>query len=196
MRVAIEADENYNADVPSAIETATTTATESDIERPRRPKGRLQYAPVKVLIRGGTLVQCDADGTVAEGDLLVDDGLIAALGRVPDPTSASSRRGLVRVLDARGCAVIPGFVQAHVHLCQVLFRGMADDMPLLDWLEQRIWPYEAAHDDASLSASAELGLLEISPAPPPSSIWGQYTLTTPSSTRASAPGSAPSAARR
>ncbi|MCW5833533.1 MAG: amidohydrolase family protein [Labilithrix sp.] len=118
---------------------------------------------MKVLIRGGTLVRCDAAGTVAEGDLLVDDGRIAALGRVTDPTrrGGSGERGVVRVLDARGCAVIPGFVQAHVHLCQVLFRGMADDLPLLDWLEQRIWPYEAAHDDASLSASAELGLLEM-----------------------------------
>jgi cytosine/adenosine deaminase-related metal-dependent hydrolase len=56
---------------------------------------------------------------------------------------------------------MPGFVQAHVHLCQVLFRGMADDLPLLSWLERRIWPFEAAHDDASLSASAELGLLEM-----------------------------------
>jgi 5-methylthioadenosine/S-adenosylhomocysteine deaminase len=114
---------------------------------------------VKVLIRGGTLVQCDAAGTIAEGDLLVDDGRIAALGHVPKPTGKGS--GIVRVIDARGCAVIPGFVQAHVHLCQVLFRGMADDMPLLAWLEQRIWPYEAAHDEASLSASAELGLLEM-----------------------------------
>ena len=39
-------------------------------------------------------------------------------------------------------------------------RGMADDLPLLDWLKRRIWPLEAAHDEASLRASAELGLLE------------------------------------
>ena len=70
-------------------------------------------------------------------------------------------RGPVRVIDARGCAVIPGFVQAHVHLCQALFRGMADDMPLLEWLRTRIWPLEAAHDERSLTASAELGLAEM-----------------------------------
>ena len=67
-------------------------------------------------------------------------------------------QGIARVIDARGCAVIPGFVQAHVHLCQALFRGMADDLPLLEWLRSRIWPLEAAHDAASLTASAELGL--------------------------------------
>ena len=39
-------------------------------------------------------------------------------------------------------------------------RGMADDLPLLEWLRKRIWPLEAAHDEASLRASAELGLLE------------------------------------
>ena len=115
---------------------------------------------MKVLIRGGTLVSCDGAGTVAEGDLLVDGDRIAALGEVPKPI-LSGRDGLLRVIDASGCAVIPGFVQGHVHLCQVLFRGMADDLPLLAWLEQRIWPYEAAHDEASLSASAELGLLEM-----------------------------------
>ncbi|MBX3193462.1 MAG: amidohydrolase family protein, partial [Labilithrix sp.] len=48
-----------------------------------------------------------------------------------------------------------------VHLCQVLFRGMADDLPLLQWLQRRIWPLEAAHDDRSIAASAELGLLEM-----------------------------------
>jgi 5-methylthioadenosine/S-adenosylhomocysteine deaminase len=74
---------------------------------------------------------------------------------------AGTAKGLTRVFDAHDCAVIPGFVQAHVHLCQVLFRGMADDMPLLEWLKRRIWPFEAAHDEASLKASAELGLSEM-----------------------------------
>lgn len=115
---------------------------------------------MRLLIRGGTIVRCDASGTVGEGELLVDGGRITAIG--PDVAAElRKRRGLVRVLDARGCAVIPGFVQAHVHLCQVLFRGMADDLPLLAWLKERIWPFEAAHDDASLGASAELGLLEM-----------------------------------
>ena len=108
---------------------------------------------MKVLIRGGTLV--GTGGDPQEADLLVDGARITGIGASALPSS------VVRMIDARGCAVIPGFVQAHVHLCQVLFRGMADDMPLLEWLERRIWPYEAAHDDASLAASAELGLLEM-----------------------------------
>lgn len=112
---------------------------------------------MKTLLASGTVVTCDASDTVLEGDVLVDeDGLVEAVG----PAKSLRPRGAVRVLDAAGCAVIPGFVQAHVHLCQVLLRGMADDLPLLDWLKQRIWPLEAAHDAASLRASAELGLYE------------------------------------
>lgn len=107
-----------------------------------------------LLVRGGTIATCDAADRVVVGDVLVRDGAIVAVGDV-------TAHRPYRVLDATGCAVVPGFVQAHVHLVQVLFRGMADDLPLLGWLKERIWPLEAAHDDASLRASAELGLLEL-----------------------------------
>jgi cytosine/adenosine deaminase-related metal-dependent hydrolase len=110
---------------------------------------------LKLLVRGGTVVTCDAKDRALDADVLVEGNRIVAVG--PDLAPA----GLCRVLDARGCAVLPGFVQAHVHLCQVLFRGMADDRPLLSWLKERIWPLEAAHDEASLAASAELGLAEM-----------------------------------
>ena len=113
-----------------------------------------------ILVRGGTVVTCDDAHRVVEGDVLVEDGKITAIGKKAH--EKRTRSGIVRVIAAEGCAVIPGFVQGHVHLCQVLFRGMADDLPLLDWLRERIWPFEAAHDEASLSASAELGLLEMS----------------------------------
>ncbi|MDB4940564.1 MAG: S-adenosylhomocysteine deaminase [Labilithrix sp.] len=118
---------------------------------------------MRTLIKGGALVTCrPAAGPVESGDLLVEDGVITAIGRIPARfLDETVRRGPVRVLDARGCAVTPGLVQAHVHLCQVLFRGRADDLPLLDWLKERIWPFEAAHDERSLAASAELGLLEM-----------------------------------
>jgi 5-methylthioadenosine/S-adenosylhomocysteine deaminase len=111
---------------------------------------------VDLLVRGGTIVTCDPRNTVTGGDLLIRAGRIAAIGRGAEGAALKP----ARVLDARGCAVIPGLVQAHIHLCQVLFRGMADDMPLLEWLRRRIWPLEAAHDEKSARASAELGLLE------------------------------------
>lgn len=117
---------------------------------------------MKTLIRGGTLVPCTPGGEVYEGDLLIDGARISRVGKVPaSALGTATGGGPVRLVDARGCAVVPGLIQAHVHLCQVLFRGMADDMPLLEWLQRRIWPFEAAHDVKSLRASAELGLLEM-----------------------------------
>lgn len=106
------------------------------------------------IVRGGLVVTMDAERRVVKADLRIEDGRIAAIGKVGRPRGST-------VVDAKGCAVIPGLVQAHVHLCQALFRGMADDKPLLPWLKERIWPLEAAHDRRSLRASARLGLAEM-----------------------------------
>ena len=88
-------------------------------------------------------------------ELLVEDDRIAALL----PAGAAVQAD--EAIDLHGKAVIPGFVQTHVHLCQVLFRGLADDLALLDWLRTRIWPYEAAHDEESTYLSALLGCMEL-----------------------------------
>jgi cytosine/adenosine deaminase-related metal-dependent hydrolase len=116
---------------------------------------------VRTIVRGGIVVTCDERRRVVEGDVLVEGTRILEVGAGPEiDATRAGKRGLARVVDVAGAAVVPGLVQAHVHLCQVLFRGMADDMPLLEWLKTRIWPLEAAHDEQSLHASAELGLLE------------------------------------
>ncbi|HEX9251348.1 MAG TPA: amidohydrolase family protein [Ignavibacteriaceae bacterium] len=57
--------------------------------------------------------------------------------------------------------LIPGFVQTHIHLCQTLFRGLADDLELLDWLQLKIFPYENAHNKSSLLSSVRLGINEL-----------------------------------
>ncbi len=90
---------------------------------------------------------------IVTGDLLVRDGRIVSIGETMEDAD--------EVIDARGCAVLPGFVQTHIHLCQTLFRGAADDLPLIDWLKQCVWPMEAAHTPASLRASARLGIAEM-----------------------------------
>ncbi len=65
------------------------------------------------------------------------------------------------MVSAPGLVAVPGFIQTHIHLCQTLFRGLADDLQLLDWLRLRIFPYEAAHTAASMSASAHAGIVEL-----------------------------------
>src|SRR5204863_9565650 len=66
-----------------------------------------------------------------------------------------------QIRDCRGCLVMPGLIQAHVHLCQTLFRGLADDLRLEDWLVRRIWPLEAAHTEETVYWSALLGAAEL-----------------------------------
>ncbi len=101
----------------------------------------------------------DAAGTVLRGDLLVRDGLIAALG--PNVPTALAGATPDAEIDAGGAFVIPGFVHGHLHLCQTLFRGLAEQNDLLRWLRERIWPLEAAHSASSVAASARLGLAEL-----------------------------------
>lgn len=106
-----------------------------------------------ILIMGGTLVTMNAQSTVVRGNLFINDGRIKSIGSEAPQADV--------VIDARGCAVLPGFVQTHIHLCQTLFRGAADDLALIDWLKQRVWPMEASHSAASVRASAQLGIAEL-----------------------------------
>jgi 5-methylthioadenosine/S-adenosylhomocysteine deaminase len=93
---------------------------------------------------------------VFRGDVLIENGMISAVGEGLEKNAA----GVDRVVSAEGCCVLPGFVQTHVHLCQTLFRGMAEEVGLDDWLG-RIWQLEAAHDPDSLRSSAMLGCCEL-----------------------------------
>lgn len=94
-----------------------------------------------------------------------DGGIIISADRIEAVLSGSALKGMPRfdgeVVDGSALVAIPGFVQTHIHLCQTLFRGMADDLPLLDWLKLKIFPFEAAHNARSMHASAMAGIAEL-----------------------------------
>lgn len=110
-----------------------------------------------LLIRGGTVITMNAARDVVRADILVRNDRIAAME--PDLSRHAAEAG--EIIDAADRLVIPGLIQAHTHLAQTLFRGMADDLELLDWLKLRIWPLEAAHTAASNAVSARLGAAEL-----------------------------------
>src|SRR6185369_10574195 len=91
-----------------------------------------------LLIKNATVVMMDADSRVFTSDVLVEGERITAVSEAI--TSHADE-----TLDAGGRVLLPGLVQTHVHLCQTLFRGAADDLALIDWLKRRVWPMEAAH---------------------------------------------------
>lgn len=108
-----------------------------------------------LLIKEATIITLDAHHRIISGDVLIRDGHIAQINSSISSTEADE------VIEARGRVLLPGFVQTHVHLCQTLFRGAADDLALIDWLRDRVWPLEAAHSFASLAAAARLGIAEL-----------------------------------
>ncbi len=110
-----------------------------------------------LLIANGTVVTMDARRRVLhDTDVLIQDGRIVRVEK-----GMKRGRGARRRIDAEGLLVIPGLIHGHLHACQTLFRGHADGLELLDWLAQRIWPFEAAHDADSMRASADLTFAEL-----------------------------------
>jgi 5-methylthioadenosine/S-adenosylhomocysteine deaminase len=109
---------------------------------------------MSILFRNATILTMNDAVDVVSGDVYIDEGRIVAVGDVGDVPAD-------RVVNCGGNYLLPGFVQTHIHLCQTLFRGYADDLALLDWLKLRIWPMEAAHTPASLAAAARLAAAEL-----------------------------------
>src|SRR5687768_3482440 len=109
---------------------------------------------MSVLIRNATILTMNDGLEVVNGAVSVRDGHIAAIG--PEPSEPHDT-----IVDGIGAFLLPGFVQTHVHLCQTLFRGYADDLRLLEWLRRRISPMEAAHTPASLAAATRLACHEL-----------------------------------
>lgn len=107
-----------------------------------------------ILIKGAQIVTMNPNEDVLVGDLLIENNRIKEIAANIDFKAD-------HVIDGRGKALLPGFIQTHIHLCQTLFRGRADDLELMDWLRKRIWPLEAAHDEESVFYSALLGLGEL-----------------------------------
>ena len=111
------------------------------------------------LLLANQIVTADAKNTVLRNHAVeIIDGRIERIVSLKD-VNVSNYNG--EVLDYSRYTLIPGFVQTHIHLCQTLFRGLADDMELLEWLQKRIFPFENAHTKNSLRISVRLGLHDL-----------------------------------
>lgn len=95
------------------------------------------------------------DHSVLDGDLLVENGAIAAVGEVPEGVLASETKNL------RGALVMPGLVNAHGHTAMTLVRGLGGGLPLKRWLEEAIFPVEAKMTPADIEAGVTWGVMEM-----------------------------------
>ncbi len=114
--------------------------------------------PVDILVVNGCVLTMNADGEKFEnGAVAVRGDTIVQVGDAKD----FSFSGVARTIDAKGGIVMPGLINGHTHAAMTLFRGLADDLPLMTWLEDHIFPAEARLDQdkvyfGTLLACAEM----------------------------------------
>ena len=89
-------------------------------------------------------------------DIIIEDGVIVDIC-----DAGMDKYNNYDFIDFSNYIATPSFIQTHVHLCQTLFRGLADNVELLDWLKKYIFPLECFHDDRSMSASVKIGICEL-----------------------------------
>jgi 5-methylthioadenosine/S-adenosylhomocysteine deaminase len=96
-----------------------------------------------LLIVGGTILTLEPESEpIVDGAIAVANGRIAAVGLAENLLEHAPTG---EVVNAAGCIVLPGLVNTHSHLAMTLLRGLADDLPLMEWLENHIWPAEKTH---------------------------------------------------
>jgi cytosine/adenosine deaminase-related metal-dependent hydrolase len=112
-----------------------------------------------IRISGGTIITVDSNRQVIKnGVVRLEDNRIVEIAK---PTQVGERSQSEFEIDAKGMAVLPGLVDAHVHLAQALIRGCADDTSLIDWLQKFVWPLQGNFEADDGKASAELCMLEM-----------------------------------
>lgn len=105
-----------------------------------------------MLIKDVSLLQ---SGQLLKGrDILIAGNRIVEIGRDLRDENRDE------IIDGHGKLAIPGLVNSHTHLAMTLFRGYADDMPLLPWLQEKIWPLEARLTEEDIHWGVKLGCLE------------------------------------
>jgi 5-methylthioadenosine/S-adenosylhomocysteine deaminase len=113
---------------------------------------------VDLLIRNGTVLTLDDNRTV------IPDGAVAVVGQsitAVGPSADFTQWPAARTLDAGGGLILPGLINTHTHAAMALFRGLADDLPLMTWLNDHIFPAEAKLTPALVRVGTRLACAEL-----------------------------------
>lgn len=96
-----------------------------------------------------------------KGSLLIKDGKIEKIYREPEKPDSTETHGAEMIPGFFKKMIFPGFIQSHIHLCQTLHRNLAEEIPLLQWLKDEVWPYEASLDRRKMGRAVMMALKEI-----------------------------------
>lgn len=111
-----------------------------------------------ILILNGTVLTMDPDLTViSSGAVAISKDQILAVG----PMQKFSGWRIKKTIDAKGGIIMPGLINTHTHAAMTCFRGLADDLPLMTWLNDHIFPAEARLDDEKVKAGSLLACAEM-----------------------------------
>jgi len=113
---------------------------------------------IDILIVNGTVLTMDPEDTqIQDGAVAVVGDRISAVGK----RTVFSNQQASRVIDARGGIIMPGLVNTHTHAAMTCFRGLADDLPLMRWLNDHIFPAEATLDEHKVHMGTLLACAEM-----------------------------------
>lgn len=108
---------------------------------------------MNILVEGASVLQPDYTTKVA--DIAITDDKIVAVGEVPAGFVADN------TINGKDKFAVPGFVNTHTHASMTLLRSYADDLALMDWLNNHIWPVEAKMVEKDIRVGGELAVLEM-----------------------------------
>lgn len=112
---------------------------------------------MNICIKNGFLITANENGDCYEGCVHVTDDVITYVGTEEDAPEFKTER----TIDAKGGIIAPGFVNTHTHIPMNLFRSAADDMALMDWLQNAIWPAEDRLTSEDVYWGSMLGMAEL-----------------------------------
>jgi len=110
-----------------------------------------------ILIHNGTILTMDEENTVIpDGSLTISEDTIRFVG-----SNSEASMDAEKILDAEGGLILPGLINSHTHAAMTLFRGLADDLPLMDWLNGYIFPVESKMNDEFVRVGTLLACAEM-----------------------------------
>lgn len=112
---------------------------------------------MKILIENAHIIPMTGKNEqISNGYVVIEDSLIKSMGAGQAPEGEYDKR-----IDANNYLMIPGFINTHTHAAMTLLRGYADDLPLMEWLENKIWPMEAKLNDEKIYWGTKLAIVEM-----------------------------------
>ncbi len=93
---------------------------------------------MNLLLDNITILPMGNEAKIEKGYIIIEDNLIKEVGEGAAPATEYDK-----IIDGTSKVALPGFINTHTHAAMTLLRGYADDLPLMEWLEEKIWPLEA-----------------------------------------------------